>query len=231
MKRARHVMAAAALLALAAPAAQAHKPGDTVLDLRAGAGQVTGRWEIALADLDHAVDLDADGSGTVTGAELAARSQGIVDYAMAHLALPGCATQASLAGIARREGGVYAVLALQATCRGAAALELRYDLFFDFDAQHRGLWRWDGPAGPARGLFRRDDRTVRLPLSRPLGLAAQLRAGRPGAVLPAAGLVLALALLAGQMAIARRRRMRSSMGGWVDSSPSKRVRPDSGAMM
>jgi hypothetical protein len=170
----------AAMLGLGPALAHAHKPSDTVLDLRGVRDGVLGHWEIALSDLDHAVDLDADD-------------------ALAHLGLSAagapCPAHASLAGIARRTDGVYAVLALDAHCPAAAALAVRYDLFFDFDAQHRGLLRWDGPTGASRGLFRKDARTIQLQLSRPVGLGAELRAKRPAALVPAAGLLIALALL------------------------------------
>jgi len=194
------------LLALVATA-EAHKPSDTVLDLHGGGRVIVGTWEIALADLDHAVDLDADGSGIVTGAELAARRADIASYALAHLHLDAggaCAIGSPAMGASERAGTGYAVLALEARCPGGRALALRYDLFFDFDAQHRGLLRWSGPTGRARVLLSSAARTAQVPLARRLGLLAEMRAGRPAAVIPAAALLLALLLLARRTLLSRR---------------------------
>ena len=61
---------AAMLLAVAAalPAAPAwaHKSSDAYLQLDASAQRVTVRWDIALRDLDVALDLDANDDGRLT---------------------------------------------------------------------------------------------------------------------------------------------------------------------
>ena len=91
-------------LALGLPAA-AHKPSDsylgiTVADpaqvLPAGATAVSGRWDIALRDLDHAIGLDADGNGEVTWGELRARHGDIAAYALARLSITADGTACAL---------------------------------------------------------------------------------------------------------------------------------------
>ena len=51
----------------------AHKPSDSYLSLDVDGTRVTGRWDIALRDLDVALGLDADGDGRITWGELRAR--------------------------------------------------------------------------------------------------------------------------------------------------------------
>ena len=48
-------MLMACCLALAAPAAFAHKPSDSYLTLKVEGKQVSGQWDIALRDLDMAI--------------------------------------------------------------------------------------------------------------------------------------------------------------------------------
>jgi hypothetical protein len=40
--------------------ASAHKPSDAYLQLVVSGATVTGRWDLALRDLDYALDLDAE---------------------------------------------------------------------------------------------------------------------------------------------------------------------------
>ena len=56
---------ALALTLLQAPA-HAHKPSDSYLTLNVADSGVSGRWDIALRDLDVAIGLDADGDGAIT---------------------------------------------------------------------------------------------------------------------------------------------------------------------
>ena len=64
---------------LVAPA-HAHKPSDSYLSLDASSGgeRVSGQWDIAVRDLEHAIGVDRDGDGAVTWGELRGREQAIV---------------------------------------------------------------------------------------------------------------------------------------------------------
>jgi len=55
-----------ALLLLGAAAAFAHKASDSYLQITASPGRVDVRWDIALRDLDVALDLDGDADGKLT---------------------------------------------------------------------------------------------------------------------------------------------------------------------
>ena len=46
---------------------------------------MTGRWDIALRDLDYAIGLDGNDDGAITWGELKARHDAIAAYALARL--------------------------------------------------------------------------------------------------------------------------------------------------
>ncbi|MBE0623986.1 MAG: HupE/UreJ family protein [Burkholderiales bacterium] len=134
----------ALLLLLASFAVQAHKPSDSYLRLKIDGAQVSGQWDIALRDLEQAIGLDANGDGEITWGELRARQSDIGAYALARLSLSGdgenCPLRVSAHQVDHHSDGAYEVLRFAAECAAApAAIEIGYSLFFDFDAQHKGL--------------------------------------------------------------------------------------------
>ena len=136
----------AAIVAVASLACEAHKPSDSYLTLQASGSALQGRWDIAVRDLDFALGLDADGDGSVTWGELRARHAEIDAYALAHLSLrsdgEACPLSVSDHLVDEHVDGAYAVLVLTGSCpRDVRALRVGYGLFFDLDAQHRGLLR------------------------------------------------------------------------------------------
>jgi hypothetical protein len=145
------------VLALAAGAAAAHKPSDSYLSLQVQGANVSGHWDIALRDLEHAIGLDADGDGAITWGELKARHAAIAAYALARLQLQADGRACTLAAgpgaqqVDNHSDGAYTVLALVADCGGAPvrSLSVGYSLFADLDPQHRGLLSL-GAAGATR---------------------------------------------------------------------------------
>jgi hypothetical protein len=134
----------ALLLCCALLPAQAHKPSDSLLTLQVDGATVSGRWDIALRDLDHAIGLDANGDGAITWGELRARHADIAAYALARLALEadgsGCTLQAGAQQVDSHTDGAYTVIPLHAQCaRPVRELRVRYTLFADLDPLHRGL--------------------------------------------------------------------------------------------
>jgi hypothetical protein len=133
-------------LLLAAWPAQAHKPSDSYLSISVGADALTGRWDIALRDLDFAIGLDANGDGEITWGELRARHGEIAAYAASRLEVradsAACTIEVGAQAVDEHTDGAYSVLPLKFGCAGAAAptrLTLVYRLFADVDPQHRGL--------------------------------------------------------------------------------------------
>ena len=131
--------------------AQAHKPSDSYLSINtaadpAGAATMTGRWDIALRDLDFAIGLDANGDGEITWGEVRARHPDIAAYAQARLAFRAdgavCKLRMGAQSVDEHTDGAYTVIPLELGCPGSSAperLALEYRLFADIDPQHRGL--------------------------------------------------------------------------------------------
>jgi hypothetical protein len=143
----RALWLALALLATALPAL-AHKPSDSYLTLDAKGETVTGRWDIALRDLDFALRLDADGNGEITWGEVRARHADIAAYATARLTVLGdssaCPVTVGEQLIDEHTDGAYSVLPLTLHCdtpddAAPQRLSVAYTLFADLDPQHRGL--------------------------------------------------------------------------------------------
>ncbi|MBI4290070.1 MAG: HupE/UreJ family protein [Betaproteobacteria bacterium] len=151
--------------------AQAHKPSDSYLALRIDGAHVAGQWDIAVRDLEAAIGLDSDGDGEVTWGELKSRHADIAAYALARLALQAdagpCTLRAAEHLLDHHSDGAYAVLRFQADCGGTGdALEIRYSLFFDFDAQHKGLLRLEAQGQTHTAAFAADRATQRFELRR-----------------------------------------------------------------
>jgi len=137
-------------LVLAARSAEAHKPSDSYLTLEVDRALVHARWDVALRDLDYALDLDADGDGKITWREVREHEREIVTYVLARLSVRGgttpCAASAEGHGvaIAAHSDGSYAVVRFDLRCtEDVRALGVDYRLFFDLDPHHRGILRID----------------------------------------------------------------------------------------
>ena len=138
--------------------AQAHKPSDSYLTLTVDGSQVAGQWDIALRDLDFAIGLDTDADGAITWGEVQARQKEIDAYALSRLQVvaggQNCPLQPTAHLIDDHTDGAYAVLRFQAGCPAiAGSLQLRYQLFFDIDPQHKGLLRLQYQDASITGIF------------------------------------------------------------------------------
>ena len=132
------------LIALAltlAAAAHAHKASDSYLQIDAADTGMTVRWDIALRDLDAALDLDADEDGKLTWGEVKAAWPRIQAYATSRLAIAGCALRQAGPGLEleRRNDGAYAVLHYASDCVPKGAPVITYSLFREVDPTHRGV--------------------------------------------------------------------------------------------
>jgi len=135
------------LLWLYAASAVAHKPSDSYLTLERHDAAITGRWDIALRDLDSAIALDADEDGQITWGEVRSRRADIAAYALSRLELTSAGTACTLAVAdlltEHHSDGAYAVLMLAGSCpRAGPALGVEYRLLFDLDPTHRGLLQY-----------------------------------------------------------------------------------------
>jgi hypothetical protein len=141
----RNVIIAAFAFACAvlAPEAWAHKPSDAYLTLAREAVAITGKWDIALRDLEGAIGLDTNGDGDITWGEVRARKQAIAGYALSRLSVSSggqpCTIGVTDHAIDRHTDGAYAVLMLDGSCPAPGPATIDYRLLFDIDPQHRGL--------------------------------------------------------------------------------------------
>src|SRR4051794_15014651 len=131
--------ALAIALLLGAGVSSAHKASDSYLQITATPGRLEVRWDIALRDLDVALDLDSDADGRLTWGEVRAAWPRIEAYAMQRLAIEGCPLAATGRALERRNDGAYAVLQLVSSCTLPATPRIRYGLFAEVDPTHRGI--------------------------------------------------------------------------------------------
>jgi hypothetical protein len=135
-------------LVLAPGPAHAHKSSDSYLQIKAAPGALEVRWDIALRDLDIALDLDADGDGKLSWGEVKAAWPRIESYAMARLAIAGCELHTTGRSLERRNDGAYAVLHLASGCTLPAQPSISYSLFADVDPTHRGIVKTEREGQP-----------------------------------------------------------------------------------
>ena len=152
MHRGFRVWVSALLLGLLPLIAGAHKPSDSYLGLDWQGDRMTGRWDIALSDLEAAIGLDTDGDGRITWGEVRSHHADIAAYALSRLQISAdgqpCSNQAGEQQVDDHSDGAYTVLSFSASCpAGARSLELRYRLFADVDPLHRGLLRLSDDRG------------------------------------------------------------------------------------
>jgi hypothetical protein len=145
--------------------ALAHKPSDSYLSLRAEGNRLSGQWDIALRDLEFAIGLDDDEDGELTWGEVKAKREAIAAYALARLHVrqgnESCPLDPGELLIDEHTDGVYAVIPLSGECRQASeSLHIDYRLFFDVDAQHKGLLKLErgeeGKSGVQSAVFAHD---------------------------------------------------------------------------
>ena len=135
-------------------AAWAHKPSDAHLALHADGAALAGRLDIAVRDLDGALQID-NGDGAITWGELQAAAPRIAAYVIDRIALAAdgtaCPVTLGTAELVDLSDGAYWSLPVHATCaHRPATLAVTYNLLFDLDAQHRGLVHLDGQTLIAR---------------------------------------------------------------------------------
>lgn len=147
-----------ALLCHFSTPALAHKPSDSYLSLDAEDRLVSGRWDIALRDLDMAIGLDADGNGELTWNEVRSKHGEISAYAFSRLSLMSAdqACTPKVAGhlIDNHTDGAYAVIRFTAECNEAIeTLNIHYKLLFDIDPQHKGLLKLELDGRTSTAIF------------------------------------------------------------------------------
>jgi hypothetical protein len=124
--------------------ALAHKPSDSYLSINIQQGQLSGRWDIALRDLDFAIGLDNNDDGAITWGELRSKTPELSQYVFSRLKLSTldrtCSHQQTNLKVDEHTDGKYVVLFFNSICGTPLdTLIVDYRLFVDLDPQHRGL--------------------------------------------------------------------------------------------
>ena len=178
-------------LLLYLPNSFAHKASDAYLQLKGSAGSVTElRVDVALRDLDAALDLDANGDAQLTWGEIRLAWPAIESFIRSGVQLQGCGDlKSSQPLLERRIDGVYAALVLSSQCQPVAAPAIRYQLFAEVDPTHRGI------ASTSWG-----DQTVRVQVLDPKAVANRLLASNGQAVPGEAALLDAKQSINGEQA-------------------------------
>ncbi len=128
-----------ALLLAAAPA-WAHKPSDAHAQITVSGDRLGGSLAVAVRDLDGALDLDADGDGSITWGEVLTAAPRIAAYETERLTVDGCTLRLGDGALVDFSDGAYWTVPIDGTCDGAPdRLVVTYKLLFDIDAQHRGI--------------------------------------------------------------------------------------------
>jgi hydrogenase/urease accessory protein HupE len=127
------------VLMLGTPCAFAHKASDAYLQLDAKGESSTLRVDVALRDLDVALDLDADGDGRLTWGEIKSAWPSVETYLRGNVAVQGCDWGEALHALERRADGVYAALTLKGHCSAMTSPAIRFTVLREVDPTHRGL--------------------------------------------------------------------------------------------
>ena len=128
--------------------ASAHKSSDAYLQLARTSSGISLRVDVALRDLDVALDLDANADGRLTWGEIRSAWPAIDAYVRSRVQVAGCDLQPAPPLLESRIDGVYAALVLTATCDMPAQPVIRYTLLGDVDPTHRGIARIDVAGQP-----------------------------------------------------------------------------------
>lgn len=133
------ILSATLIAAWCSSPAFAHKASDAYLQLVQQGDRTTLRVDVALRDLDVALDLDADANGELTWGEIRGAQARIDGYVSSRVGLADCSLGIVERGLERRNDGAYAAITFAGDCAAAPVIE--YRLLADLDPNHRGIAR------------------------------------------------------------------------------------------
>ena len=139
----------------------AHKPSDSYISLYKEGSSIHAKWDIALRDLDYAIGLDDNGDGNLTWGEIKSHHKEISNLALKHfrmkVANEYCSNNLIEQLVDNHSDGAYMVLHFiidpPGKIKAPKVFDLEYDLFFDFDPQHRGLLNIKHKENTLTGIF------------------------------------------------------------------------------
>ncbi len=138
--------------------ALAHKPSDSYLNINLKNASLTGRWDVALRDLDYAIGLDDNDDGAITWGELKTHRVAVESYLLSKLEVRSenqtCKLSSSGYLVDDHTDGAYVVMPFSSDCSSnPSSLKVNYNLLFDLDPQHRGLLNLETINGTQTAIF------------------------------------------------------------------------------
>lgn len=136
------------LIAVLPATSWAHKESDAYVNLRTDRSNpnlINGQFDIALRDLDFAIDIDSNHDGAITWGEVKAHRGAIERYVLPSLTIKGdgltCPLRPTGQMIDEHSDGAYDVIRFEALCNKEvpAQLTIVYRLFEHVDPYHRGI--------------------------------------------------------------------------------------------
>lgn len=157
------------VLILLSPFAWCHKASDSFLNLTVGKNDISGRWDIALRDLEYALGLDEDNNGAITWQELRSHLHFIEKYVFSGFQVKNgadeCVRKMQSLQVDYHTDGAYAVLNFDLHCSQAIdELNINYQLFFEIDPTHRGLLQISNANSSEFVVFSPDHQQINLTL-------------------------------------------------------------------
>jgi hypothetical protein len=155
----------------------AHQPGLSYINLTVETNRLSGRVDMSLRDLDLVVNLDTDGNGAVTFAELQARQPAIGGYLLKHLSFsadgnPGLVHVREHL-VATDNDGAFAVAEIDVDFPATPAIvTVRNRLFVDVDAGHRSLMQITLETNVTPAIFVKDQPEQTFKLAEPRARAS-----------------------------------------------------------
>jgi hypothetical protein len=145
VKALRHLIG---LFVMTLSAAHAHDTRISYLDLSIAANTITGQWELALADVELAVGIDADGDGKITWGEIRSQHQRLNTQLFSQVAFHTGGTACMLTTgehlVDHHGGASYLVMRFSAQCPAISRLTpllIDYRFMRQLDPRHRALLR------------------------------------------------------------------------------------------
>lgn len=159
----------------AVPAARAHEPSKSYLNIAVEPDELSGRWLVPVKDLNIVLPIDADHDGFVTWDELNAQYTNICSYVFARLRISLDGVEAN-PRVTNSEpivedfvDGTYVEIPFTIAGIGSpTTLELNYRLFFDTNSLHRGMLKLDFGGRSQAAIFSPDNQTQGFQIGAPV---------------------------------------------------------------
>ncbi len=150
----------------------AHSSSNGFLKLTLNQKKIFGQIDLSLRDLEFEFSLDVDGDLKLTWAEILAKERVISDYVLSRITVmadgSSCHLSTGSLSLNKHVDEIYAVVPVSIHCDSPPHqnVTIGYRIFFDLDADHRGLLSFVTDKGQQSGVFSPDRIAMELPLGR-----------------------------------------------------------------